>query len=208
MVLVLGLNVGNDALYYHQLISPFLLWMALALASRKGRWQGICLLVLLANIVWLGAGRAPWPKDHADEWAAVDRLIASHRQVFAAAPLSHLLARHGMTVYDTGQTEYARFACWKNPLPVAKAYGKRVQAFLQDVDQRIVREQFDLVLVCRTYSPLVEWEHLQAHYVCKGPVAAPMIFGYWIDDHPLEAWVPMHAGTSGTASTGQAPSPK
>ena len=76
IVLVLGLNPGNDVLYYHQLISPFLLWLAVLLAARKGRWQWACLLVLLANMVWLGAHRAPWPKDCSAAWADLDRLIA------------------------------------------------------------------------------------------------------------------------------------
>jgi hypothetical protein len=206
MVLILGVNMGNDVLYYHQLISPFLLWLAFALASRKGRWQAAWLVVLLANIVWLGAKLPPWPKDHSAEWADADRLIASHQRVFAAPHLSHLLARHGMTVYDAGHTEYARFACRGNPLEVAKEYQQRLWAFLQDIDNQVVNEKFDLVLVCHGYSPFVPWDHLQAHYVCKGPVSAPMTFGYWLDGLPLEMWVPAsHAGAADGAKavTGQ-----
>ena len=191
MVLILGVNMGNDVLYYHQLISPFLLWLALGLASRKGRWQAACLLVLLANLAWLGARLPPWPKDHSVEWANLDRLIASHRRVFAAPHLSHLLSQHGLPVYDAGQTEYALFARRQNPARAAENYWQRTQAFLQDIQNQVIKEQFDLVLVCHGYSPLVQWEQLQAHYVCKGQVPAPMAFGYWIDDHPLEAWVPV-----------------
>ena len=47
-----------------------------------------------------------------------------------------------------------------------------------------------MVLVCHGYSPVVDWEHLQAHYMCKGKVPAPMTFGYWIDICPVEMWVP------------------
>ena len=54
MVLMMGVNIGNDVLYYHQLISPFLLWLAFVLANRKGQWRAACLIVLLANIVWFG----------------------------------------------------------------------------------------------------------------------------------------------------------
>lgn len=196
MVLVLGVNVGNDVLYYHQLITPFLLWLALKLASRKGRWQTVWLLLLAANIAWLGSRLTPWPKDHSAQWADVEKLVASHRQVFGAAPVSHLLARHGMAVYDTGQTEYARFACWNNPLHIAENYRQRFQAFLQDINDGIMHERFDLVLVCHGYSPLVDWDHLQAHYLCKGPVAAPMSFGYWVEANPLEMWVPRSHATA------------
>lgn len=191
MVLALGLNPGNDVLYYHQLITPFLLWLAMLVAGRKGRWQGGCLLLLLANMVWLGVQRPPWPKDHSAAWADLERLIASHRQVFAAPHLSHLLSRHGLPVYDAGQTEYARFALQQNPARVVEKYLQRTRAFHQDIRNKVVNEQFDLVLVCRGWAPLIPRQHLKAHYVCKGQLQAPMTFGYWMDPYPLEMWVPI-----------------
>ena len=198
MAFALGLNPGNDVLYYHQLLSPFLLWLALRLAGRKGRWQGACLLVLLANMVWLGVQRPPWPKDQSAAWRNLEKLIASHRQVFAAPHLSHLLLRHGLPVYDSGQTEYALFAFRQNPARVVENYRQRTQAFLQEIQNKLVNEQFDLVLVCRGYAPLIFWEDLQAHYVCQGQLQAPMTFGYWMDPFPLEMWVPVsRPGASG-----------
>ena len=190
MALALGLNPGNDVLCYHQLISPFILWLALQLASRKGRWQWACLAVLLANLVWLGAQRPAMPKDQSAAWGCLDRLIAAHRQVFAAPHLSHLLARHGQRVYDAGQTEHAWEAYWRSPARVAEKYRQRTEAFLADIRNKVVNEQFDLVLVCRGWAPLMPWEDLQVHYVCQGPVSAPMTFGYWMDPYPLEMWIP------------------
>ena len=191
MVLALGLNPGNDVLYYHQLISPFLLWQAMLLAGQKGRWQGACLLVLLANMVWLGVQRPHWPKDQSPAWRKLEGLIASHQHVFAAPHLSHLLARHGLPVSDAGTTQYALYAFRQNPARVVENYRQRTLAFLQDIDNQLVNEQFDLVLVCHSYSPLIQREHLQAHYLCKGQLSAPMTFGYWLDSCPLEMWVPV-----------------
>ncbi len=198
IVVALGLHPGNDVLYYHQLISPFLLWLAMLLATRKGRWQWACLLLVLANTVWLGLHRAPWPKDHSVAWQDLDRLIASQRHVFTAPHLSHLLARHGLPVYDSGQTEYALFALHQNPTRVVEKYLQATQAFLKDIHDRITNEQFDVMLICRGWSPLVLWEDVQAHYVCQGQLQAPMTFGYWMDPFPLEMWVPVsRLGASG-----------
>jgi hypothetical protein len=196
MALALGLNPGNDVLYYQQLISPFVLWLAMPLAAQKGRWQQACLLILLTNMVWLGIQRPSWPKDHAAAWRELEGLIASHRQVFAAPHLSHLLARHGLPVYDTGQTQYALFGLQQNPTRVAENYRQRTEGFLQEVENKLVGEQFDLVLICRGYSPLMPWDDLEAHYVCHGQLQAPMTFGYWMDPYPLEVWVPRSQITS------------
>jgi hypothetical protein len=191
IILALGPNPGNDVLYYHQLISPFLLWLAMLLAGRKARWQWLWLLLLLANMVWLGARRAQRPTDQSEAWGDLERLIASHRHVFAAPHLSHLLLRHGLPVYDSGQTECALDALQNNPARVAEKYRQRTQAFLQDIQNKVVNEQFDLVLVCRAWTSLMPWADLQAHYLCKGRLSAPMTFGYWMDPYPLEMWVPV-----------------
>ena len=190
IALALGLNPGNDVLYYHHLISPFLIWVALVVASQRSRWQGAILLALLANILWLGIQQPPWPKNHSAAWEDLDKLIASHRRVFAAPHLSHLLLRHGLPVYDAGQTEYAPYAFQQNPARVAERYEQRTRAFLRDIRDKVVNEQFDLILVCRGWSRLVPRQYLQAHYVCRGQLQAPMAFGYWMEPYPLEMWVP------------------
>ena len=111
--------------------------------------------------------------------------------MFAVPNLSHLLARHGQPVYDAGQTEYALAAFQNNRTRVAEKYHQRTQAFLEDIRNKVVNEQFDLVLVCRGWSFLIRRADLQAHYVCKGPLPTPMTFDYWMDPYPLEMWVPV-----------------
>jgi hypothetical protein len=194
MVLALGLNPGNDVLYYHQLISPFLLWLVMLLVvSRTGFWQQARLLVLLANIVWLGVQRPAWPNDQSAAWRNLERLITLHQRVFTSAHLSHLLWRHGLPVYDSGQTEYSLVAFRQNPARVAGSYLQRTHAFLQDIQNKLVNEDFELVLVCRGYAPFFQWDNLKAHYVFQGELPAPMAFGYWIAPYPVEMWVPASA---------------
>ena len=191
IVLVLGLSKGNDELYYHQLLSPFLLWVACLSAGRPSRWQWLWLLLLLANIVWLASQRPKWPQDHSAAWADLDRLVARQREVLAAPHLSHLLARHGLRVYDSGQTESALYVFQQDPTPLMEKYMQRTQAFLADIRNKVVNEQFDLVLFCHGWwSPLIPLQDLQDHYVYQRTLSAPMTFGYWVDPYPLEAWVP------------------
>jgi len=74
------------------------------------------------------------------------------------------------------------------------------------IHDRIANEQFDVMLICRGWLPLVLWEDIQAHYVCQGGLQAPITFGYWIDPFPLEMWVPVsRRGASGGATPNALP---
>jgi len=196
VVLALGLHPGNDVLYYHQLITPFLFWVAFRTLQWRADQNVIfgtaATLLLLANIVYQGSNAAPLPRDESKAWHELDTMIASHSQVFTSPHLSHLLWRHGRRVYDAGHTDYIAgvLALAGTTGPVGDEYVARCHALLGEIQDKIRSEEFDLILICRGWSPLIPADDLKEHYTSKGIIPAPMTFGYWMALFPLEIWVP------------------
>jgi hypothetical protein len=190
LIFLLGLHTGNDILYYHQLISPFLLWIVFWLAAVKFQSRWPVMVGVFANLLLYFLLAWPLPEDHSAEWRNVERQIAAHTNVFAAPHVSHFLWRKGAPIYDTGHTEGLLGAFNKNLTRVSAAYNAKTDAFLHDLQSKVRNKDFDLVLVCHGYAPLFSMRELEQQYICIGPQPAPMTFGYWIDPYPLEAWVP------------------
>ena len=190
IILLLGLHPGNDVLYYHQLISPFLLWSALKLVESRFHGHALASGMVLLTVACQGTQSAPFPKDHAAEWRRLESLIGAHTNVFAAPHLAHLLWRQGRTVYDTGQTECSLNVRRPNPSRVAAEYQARADSYVRKLAARAYQQQFDLVLICRDLSPLLPAAFLNKGYISKGLLPAPMTFDYWIRPYPLEMWVP------------------
>jgi hypothetical protein len=166
-------------------------------SSATSGWQALlALAAIFANVLWLGFELPRWPTDHSSAWRKLDALIASHREVYTAPHLSHLLHRHGLPFYDSGQTEFVPFVFQGNSMRIAGPYLEKAKAFLEDIRQKIVHRQFDLVLTCRGWSPLLPVDDLESNYVSQGLLPAPMAFGYWMDPYPLEVWIPRAAAGS------------
>ncbi len=190
LILLLGLHKGNDILYYHQLISPFLLWIAFWLADVKFQRHWPVTLALLGNIFCFAVLAPPLPEDHSAEWRQLGRRIEMYTNVFAAPHVSHLLWQKGAPVYDTGHTEGLLGAFDRNFTPASKAYRARADALVSDIRSKVQNKEFDMVIVCHGWSPLLPMEELKQRYTYVGPQAAPMTFDYWLKPHPLEIWVP------------------
>jgi hypothetical protein len=189
LIFLLGLHKGNDILYYHQLISPFLLWIACWAADVKLLRYWPVSLVLLGNILSFAVLASPLPEDHSAEWRQLERRMALYTNVFAAPHVSHFLWRNGAPVYDNGHTEGLLGAFDRNITPVSNAYRARTDAFLLDIRSKVQNKEFDMIIACRGWAPLLPAEELKQHYTYIGLQAAPMTFDYWLKPHPLEVWV-------------------
>jgi hypothetical protein len=190
IVLVLGLHEGNDILYYHQLIAPFLLWKVVRLADTTFRQHWLASTLLLVNLLILGSAAAPLPADHTAHWRALESLVASSSDVFAAPHLALLARQSGKTVYDAGQTEYAFAADHRNFTRVSGRYQERNQLFLQMILAKMQNKQFDLIIINWRICPFLPLEELARNYTPTGIVAAPMAFNYNFREFPLICWVP------------------
>lgn len=188
---LLGLHEGNGILYYHQLLTPFLLWLVIRLVDvRWGRplWA---LLVLVVNLCWWNLQTPARPGDYSREWAVLEKALASHRDVFHAPNLVHLILRQGKPLYDSGQTEYFRLATRRNPTRIATAYQERGLDYRREVEDKIRRQQFDLIAVTPGRHFLLPLRELHEHYRLEECVPAPMAFdSYPVDTFPIDLWIP------------------
>jgi hypothetical protein len=190
LIFVLGLHLGNDVLYYHQLASPFLLWLAFWLAAVRFRGRWAFTLALLINIAAFVGTAKPLRREDPAAWQMVEREIAMRTNVFTSPHLSHFLYRRGAPVYDTGHTEAIRGAFDRNFTRVNEAYASKADAFFEDIRAGVRNKNFDAVIVLRDWGPMLSFAELQQYYVRGKPLSAPMTFGHWLDNYPLEVWVP------------------
>ena len=203
IVLVLGLHEGNDILYYHQLITPFLLWKVVRLADTTFRQHWLASTLLLVNLLIFASAAAPLPADHSAHWRALESLVASSTDVFAAPHLALLARQSGKTVYDAGQTEIAFAANHRNFTRVSGQYQERNRLFLQSIRAKVRNKQFDLIVVNWNICPLLSQEELARNYTPTGIVAAPMAFNFNFRDFPLVCWVPKEPPSKPDASSQQ-----
>ncbi len=190
IVLILGLHPGNDILYYHQLITPLLLWVVVRLAdiTFKKHWLTSSLLSSNLLILWLCA--APLPPDRSAQWRQLESLVASSADVFAAPHLALLARRSGKAVYDAGQTEFAFAVHPRNFTRVSERYQERNQLFLQNIRRKMRNRQFDLILINPGICPFLPLEELRRYYTPTRVLAAPMPFDSYLRQFPLVQWIP------------------
>ena len=188
---LLGLHQGNGVLYYHQLVTPFLLWLVFRQVDVGWGRPAWALVLLLVNLSWWSTCVPRRPGDYGKEWAALESLLASHTQVFNAPNLVHLILRQGKTLYDSGQTECYLLATRRNFTAIAPAYAERGLAYRRAVEDQIRGQQFDLIAVTPGLSFLLPLQELRKHYRLLDCLPAPMAFdAYPVDTFPIDVWVP------------------
>jgi hypothetical protein len=165
------------------------LWIAVWVADVKLQRYWPVTLALLGNILWFAVSAAPLPADHSAEWRQLERRMEMYTNVFAAPHVSHFLWRKGAPVYDNGHTEGLLGAFKRDFTPVNKAYQARTEAFLLDIHSKVQKKEFDLIIVCHGWAPLLPMDAVKQRYTYIGSQAAPMTFDYWLKPHPLEVWV-------------------
>jgi hypothetical protein len=197
MVLLLGLHPGNGILYYHQLLTPFLIWTVFRQFRADWRRQGLSILLITLNLTFV-SGRTPrLPGDYTKEWKTIEELLAAKKEIFAAPHLAHILARQNKPVYDTGMTEYHRAALDRNPFSISSAYRQRAEAYREELTDKVRQQKFDLIVITPGLGRAFPLMELRTHYVLQDTLPAPMMFATFpIDSYPVDVWVPRerHAG--------------
>jgi hypothetical protein len=164
----LGPHRGNEVLYYDQLISPFLYWVAAVYASTIPKLRAPFLLfVTLALLGWPPAYATRLPVNQA-EWRDVEALISRYPRVYVSAPLAHLARRQGKPVYDTGQSEYFRDGGWRSTDARSGAYGRRGEEIAKEIDTLAARKHFDLMILSNKVRPFISDQTFSGNYVWTG----------------------------------------
>ena len=186
MVLMLGLHQGNGILYYHQIISPFLLWLVFRFAARVESRQGVALLLIMIHGVLYCRELRPLPADDRKEWLKLEQVVTASTNAFLPPPLAWVARQQGKPVYDGGQTEFSIRAYKGNFTKIGSLYEKRISDYWAGIISGQIRRDFDTMLVTPGLSPFVSFRMLNEHYVFQETLTMPMVF----DSYPVDLWRP------------------
>jgi len=182
----LGLHPGNGILYYHQLVTPFLLWCVFALADRRLGNRAPALALILLNLVIL-FWKLDFPlADHTREYEALAQMTAPREDVFHCPLLAHALRSQGKPVYDAGQTEYWPWGRAHNVCSNVEEYVQRGEQHAGRIAEAVRERRFDLVVVTRGLSPLLDPGLLAENYVLRDTRTLGTLYRTW----PVEIWTP------------------
>jgi hypothetical protein len=191
MVLFMGRHRGNEILYYDQLLTPFVLWIAMRAAAGPLKSAWLAMLVIVVNLCYWSGQIPPMVRPPELEWRALDKVLTFGKSVYHAPTLAQLVRQQGKTVYDAGMTEYGNAATTRNFTRIAPAYRRRVETFLNDVRQKVERQQFDLIAVTPGLTPMLPMRELREAYAVQGWMSVPLLFNAFpLDTYPVEVWIP------------------
>jgi hypothetical protein len=184
IVAKMGWNTGQAQLYYHQLVTPFLMWWIAATLDRVTlkRWwlilgPPIALnLVLLWNFFLFVEYETPLYVDRSAEWKSLERVIETHNDVLLPSALAYLAAKHHKPLYDTGWHEYfpniEKYSSLKLTLP----YLDQCNGFRARIIDKVLKGKFDLVLQATGASELVPPAVLKRKYHIIRHMPVPLPF--------------------------------
>jgi hypothetical protein len=180
----IGGHVGAFRIYWVQLVSPFLILVAVRAVARSEhlrRAAGLGLLALNALILLTWA-RPAWPLDSAPAWDSWKKLTAG--QTWQLLPPSMLpdINPPGLPVIENGQmTYFANLALDYLP-PTDPAY-LRVMQYLLKVRTLIWQRRFDVIVAPNDFRAYIPPKLLTEHYT-PHMVIFPLYFAdYANPDH-------------------------
>ncbi len=161
----IGGHVGAFRIYWVQLVTPFLILVALRTVARSEYRQyaaGLGLLALNALILLTWA-RPAWPQDSAPAWNTWKKLTAG--QTWQLLPPSMLpdVAPAGMPVIENGQMTYFVNLALDHLPPTDPAY-HRVLQYLLKMRALIWQRRFDVIVYPNDFRAYIPPKLLSDHY--------------------------------------------
>jgi hypothetical protein len=179
LVAKMGPHVGNSMVYFHQLLTPFVLLIIIRFVDRPrmvGKlWPVAFLLVDLA----ITAVTLPKPPDpHTERWAEWRQIIDGKQNIYAPAPLAAMISETGKPLYENGLSEYFLWAIKPEVGPSVEPLRQRYQVYIDDLDRQVCAEKFDLIVLpvqIDTRRPtFLKTDHVAQHYHVVGTLEFPM----------------------------------
>jgi len=129
----LGRSNGNSMLYFHHLISPFLLIVGFRFLGRQTAPTPLLLLALL-DACLIFRTLPPPPRAHADVWSDWRSLVKAHQNIYAPPPLAWLLPAAERVVvqpsaHDAALLVVLALACTLFPYALALVALRYLSAF-------------------------------------------------------------------------------
>ncbi len=186
LYLKLGRNHGANLTYYYQLLAPFALLLAFTLLARLRRLQTLVWLALIPTL-WL-TGQAQVARlasgpDDSSVWAHLGQVVSTRHDILNSPALTGLVIQAGLPIYDSGSTEFFRYAhdSRHNIAALYKAYRTRLREGVQ-------QGAFDLVLLTPGWARLIDEQNVADHYRLRETLTLPMPYSF--QTWNIELWVP------------------
>jgi hypothetical protein len=189
MVWKLGLHTGNWQLYYHQFMTPFVLWFVVGFIDRlRANRHWALMLPLIANLVVLNVFYLSGDlTDYTAEWKALEQVVASHRDMYHSAGLAELMKKYGKPIYNTGQNEYYAAGVPHNFTATAEEFAWRSEMFWREIIEKAQQKKFDLVIQDAGAGWQIDSDILKKNYQLLGYMPMPLLFN---GNRTLELWIP------------------
>lgn len=160
-----GWRPGNFGVYFHQLVTPFLLIVVFRAIPSARLPRAILVALPCVQLLVAQAGFRPLRPSSMQPWQEWEALFAGHRDVFAGAVFAHILDKQGKAIYDDGQTEYVPLALRGPPKPTVRKIRARLTEYERDVRDKLARQAFTLIVQKHDYyHHSVTPELLAQHY--------------------------------------------
>jgi hypothetical protein len=160
----IGGHSGAFRIYWVQLVSPFLILVAVRAVARSENHQKAAALSLLAinALILLTWARPAWPEDSTPAWSRWHQLTQG--ETWQLVPPSMLPdVQTGMPVIENGQmTYFANLALDQLP-PDDPAY-RRVLQYLLKVRELIWQRRFDVIVSPNDFRSYIPTQMLKEHY--------------------------------------------
>ncbi len=183
----LGWHSLNGILYYHQLITPFLLWVAFRWADRRYKSSPAALLAVGLSMGLLLNNLPAFSPDSTQAWLKLEKKLDAYEHVYHCPLLAHwAYKREGAQgrIYNVGHTEYYSYGYKHNFLAVASELKTRGDSFIKNIQSGTRHGAFDALVLTKGFHSFVPYEELPRHYQKSEEVLLPMPFGHW----RVEVW--------------------
>jgi len=188
----LGGHIGNwYGAYMFHLASPSLIIVTFQLLEKTSsqiyKSFAAVLLIITMNLEF------ETPKYDFDKsescFKQVDELIKKSKNVLNSPENVSIMIQENKPVYNSGLSETFSGKNNKSSIlaGVTKGVSERMKKFQEEIDEKIIRKEFDLILLTKTnYSFFVNRDLLRQNYDLTGSICAPFIYF----EPEVETWVP------------------
>jgi hypothetical protein len=166
-IVILGRHEGAYRVYGVQLVSPFLIIVALRAVGRAGSawWRGAGFAALALNaLLFLTWNRPPWPDDSANDrfWYMWDKITAGHPKQLLPYVLLEA-APPGGPMFTHGETDYFLNAV-PDHLPHSDPAYRRAAGYCFVVPALINTRLFDVIVTPTEFENFFSPDWLHQHY--------------------------------------------
>lgn len=198
IVFKLGHSSGAWMTYLFQLMSPFLIVPAVYALGKSPVLFPLPALIFLLNLYTAAFQDLPDVRglnDSHAEWRMLEELLEQKTHVFATPLAFPFLLQQNKTAYDNGSSEYFRYSAARNGLwgrffKEDSVTAKQNAVFLANLQQHVIRQNFELVVLSNEWHPLLDTRLLAQHY--RLFLKIPLYLSHSAQRFELLLWEPRH----------------